>query len=252
MPVVWGRRAVAEALRAERGVEKLYLANGTHTGGVLDEIIDLARSQRVQVQYLDRRALDRLADGGIHQGTVAEVGDFEYSDLDDLLATAADRGEVPFLLVLDSLQDPQNLGSLIRTAEAVGIHGIVLPRHRAVGVTATVAKSSAGAVEHVKVAQVAGLPQALERLKTAGVWVAGLDPSGDRPYDEVDYSVPLALVVGAESKGLGRLVGERCDFRVKLPMRGRVASLNAAVAGSIVLYHAWRQRTKAAGEPSAT
>ena len=242
MPVVWGRRSVAEALRSGRDCEKIYLASGSRPSAVVAEIVDLARRRRIAIHYLERRALDRLADGGNHQGVVAEVGDYQYADLDDLLARASQRREPTFILALDSLQDPQNLGSLIRTAEAVGVHGIILPRHRSVGVTPAVVKSSAGAIEHVLVAQVGGLPQAIEWLKREQIWVVGLDTTASQVYHAVDYDVPLALVVGAEERGLGHLVRKRCDLLVSLPMRGEVGSLNAAVAGSIVLYHAWRQR----------
>jgi 23S rRNA (guanosine2251-2'-O)-methyltransferase len=242
--VIWGRNPVVEALRAGKAVERLYLAEGIRPNPVVDEISRRARALRVQTQYLDRRALDRMADGANHQGIVAEVEEFEYADLDDLLRRAAAAGEPPMLLLLDSLQDPQNLGSLIRTAEGVGAHGIVLPRHRSVGVTAAVAKASAGAVEHVAVARVTNLSQAIEELKAQGIWVVGLDSSGKQSYDHADYSVPFALVVGAEGSGLHRLVAERCDLLVRLPMRGRIASLNAAAAGSIVLYHAWQSRDR--------
>ncbi len=250
MPIIWGRTPVVEALRAGDEVERLYLAEGVRPAGAVEEILRRARAAHVPVQFLDRRALDRLADGATHQGIVAEVGAYRYAELDELLVRANELGERPFLLLLDSLQDPQNLGALIRTAEAVGVHGVVVPRHRAVGVTPAVVKASAGAVEHLPVARVTNLARAVEDLKGQGLWIVGLDASGEKLYDEVDYSVPVALVVGAEGPGLGRLVAERCDYRVRLPMRGQVASLNAAVAGSIVLYHAWRRRVgRPTGDP---
>ena len=245
MALIWGRNPVVEALRADKSVERLYLAEGLRPNPVVDEITRRARALRVQTQYLDRRALDRLADGANHQGVVAEVEEFAYAELDTVLRRAQTAGERPLLLLLDSLQDPQNLGSLIRTAEAVGAHGVVLPRHRSVGVTAAVAKASAGAVEHVSIVRVTNLAKAIVELKAQGLWVLGLDSSGAQAYDEADYSVPLALVVGAEGGGLHRLVAERCDLLVRLPMRGRIASLNAATAGSIVLYHAFRCRERA-------
>lgn len=245
MALIWGRNPVVEALRAGKAVERLYVAEGLRPNPVVDEITRRARALRVQTQHLDRRALDRLADGANHQGVVAEIEEFEYAELDDVLGRAQAAGEPPLLLLLDALQDPQNLGSLIRTAEAVGVHGVVLPRHRSVGVTAAVAKASAGAVEHLPVVRVTNLGQAIEDLKAKGVWVLGLDASGKQAYDEADYSAPTAIVVGAEGGGLHRLVAERCDLLVKLPMRGRVASLNAAAAGSIVLYHAFRSRERA-------
>ena len=244
MPLIWGRNPVVEALRAGAEVDKLYLAEGVRPGGAVDEILRRARTARVPVQTLDRRALDRMAGGGVHQGVVAEVAEYRYAELADLLARATRAGERPLILLLDSIQDPQNLGALIRTAEAVGAHGVVIPRHRAAGVTPVVVKASAGAVEHLPVARVTNLGRAIEELKERGIWVVGLDASAPKSYDEFDYAAPLALVVGAEGTGLGRLVAERCDLLVRLPMRGHVASLNAAVAGSIVLYHAWRSRER--------
>ena len=242
MPLIFGRNPVVEALRAGTTVEKIYLLDGVRPVGVIEEIGRRARSDKVIVQYLDRRALDRISDGGNHQGVIAEVGDFTYTELEDLLVRAQEVGEKPLLLLLDSIQDPQNLGSLIRTAEAVGAHGVVLPRHRAASITPAVVKSSAGAIEHMLVAQVTNLGKAIDTLKQQGVWVVGLDASGTKLYDEVTYTGPVAVVVGAEGSGLGRLISEKCDYLVKLPMRGKVESLNAAVAGSIVLYHAWRSR----------
>ena len=242
MPIIWGRNPVREALRAGQAVEKIYLAEGLHPGGIVGDILDTARQQRILVQWLDRRALDRLAGGANHQGVIAEVAEYRYAALDDLLARAAERHEPPFLLLLDALQDPQNLGTLIRTAEAVGVHGIVIPKYRAAGITPAVVKASA-------VARVTNLAQAITELKQQGVWVVGLDGAAPVSYEDVDLTGPLAIVVGAEGAGLHRLVKERCDVLVKLPMRGRIASLNAAVAGSIVLYHAWRERRRVLAPP---
>jgi 23S rRNA (guanosine2251-2'-O)-methyltransferase len=243
--LIWGRNPVVEAFRAGTPVTKLYVAEGVNPTGTFEEILRRARAERVPVQHLERRALDRMADGGVHQGVVAEVSEHKYVTIDDLLARAGEQKEPPLLLLLDSVQDPHNLGALIRTAEAVGAHGVVVPRHRAAGITPTVVKSSAGAAEHLPVAQVTNLNRGIDDLKKQGVWIAGLDAAGTKAYDEVDWTGPLAIVVGAEGAGLSRLVAERCDFLVRLPMRGHVDSLNAAVAGSIVLYHAWRKRSTA-------
>ncbi|MCL5266350.1 MAG: 23S rRNA (guanosine(2251)-2'-O)-methyltransferase RlmB [Chloroflexi bacterium] len=244
MTIIWGRNAVNEALKAGRDVDKVLIAEGTRPAGIVAEIVGAARSQGISVQYLDRRAIERLARTDKHQGVVAEVSEFEYATVDEILELAHKRGEYPFILILDTLQDPQNLGSLIRTAEAVGVHGIIIPKHRAVGVTPAVVKASGGAVEHLPVARVTNLSRAIEELKKQGVWVVGVDMEGDRAYDEADVNIPVAFVVGAEGKGISRLVKEKCDFLVNIPMRGHVASLNAAVAGSIVVYHAWRQRSR--------
>lgn len=244
MTVIWGRNAVSEALRAGKDVGRIYLAEGASTAGPVAEIIKLARSQGISVQRLERRALDRIAKTDKHQGVVAEVSEFEYATVEEILELARRRGEDPLILILDTLQDPQNLGTLIRTGDAVGVHGVIIPKHRAVGVTPAVVKASAGAVAHLLVAQVTNLARTVDDLKKSGVWVVGIEMAGERAFDEVDLNMPLALVVGAEGKGISRLVKEKCDFLVKIPMRGHVGSLNAAVAGSIVLYHAWRQREK--------
>jgi 23S rRNA (guanosine2251-2'-O)-methyltransferase len=209
------------------------------------EIARLAQSQGIAVEVRRRQELDRLAGPVAHQGVVAETRPYEYASLVEVLDNATAPGNVALLLVLDCLQDPQNLGSLLRTAEAAGAHGVVIPRQRAAGVTPAVERASAGAVEHLRIAQVANLTQALEAMKARGIWAAGLEKAAQsKPYDQVDWRLPVALVVGSEGWGMSRLVREHCDFLVDIPMRGRVGSLNAAVAGSIVLYEILRQRGK--------
>ncbi len=236
---LYGRNAVLEALRAGKPIGKILLAKGARAKGSLAEIIALARSRGVPIQRVERRELDKIADR--HQGVVAEAGEYEYASLEEILTAAEERGEKPFLLILDCLQDVQNFGSLLRTAEAVGVHGVIIPKRRAVGVTAAVRKASAGAVEHLRIAR-ANLARTIAALKEKGLWVIGLDMAGEQSYDEADLDIPLAIVVGGEGQGLSRLVRENCDFLVRLPMCGQVSSLNAAVAGSIVLYEAWRRR----------
>ena len=212
---IWGRRAVLEALRAGAGVERLYVLDTIESSDSLEEILRRARSASATVTRLGRQALDRLAGGGHHQGIVAEVAAYDYARLEDLLEVAADRGEAPMLLLLDSLQDTHNLGSLIRTAEAVGAHGVVIPKHRAVGVTGAVVKASAGAIEHLRVAQVNGIAAAMSELKDRGLWIVGLSADAGVQYDQHDYTTPTAIVVGAEGAGLSRLVSERCDVLVR-------------------------------------
>jgi 23S rRNA (guanosine2251-2'-O)-methyltransferase len=190
-----------------------------------------------------RVALDALARGGAHQGVVAIAGEYPYADLEDRLGSAQQAGKPPLLLVLDSVQDPQNLGALVRTAHVVGAHGVVIPKDRAVGVTPTVVKASAGATEHVRIATVVNVARALEELKRANVWVAGAVAAGGMAPWEVDLTVPLALVLGAEGKGIRPLVLRGCDLLVKIPMAGRVASLNVGAAGAMLLYEIVRQRT---------
>jgi len=242
--VIWGRNAVLEALRGQRPLRRVMLAQGVHATGTLGAVLVAAEAAGVPVQRVPREALDRLCGSSHHQGVAAVGAAYRYATLDDILATAQARGEEPLVLALDSLQDPQNFGSLLRTAEAVGVHGVIVPKHRAVGLTAAVAKASAGAIEHIKAARVTNLVRTLEELKERGLWVAGVDMAGRQAYDEADLRLPLVLVVGGEGRGLSRLVKEKCDLTVRLPMRGHVASLNAAVAGAIVLYEAWRQRER--------
>ena len=223
-------------------MKKLLLAEGARSRGTLAEIVALAEAKEVPLQWVERRELDNVHPH--HQGVVAQVGEYRYAAVQDILALAREQREKPFLLILDCLQDVHNFGSLLRTVEVVGAHGVIIPQRRAVGVTAAVRKASAGAVEHLLVARVVNLARTIEGLKGAGLWIIGLDTAGPQIYDEVDMDIPLALVVGSEGRGLRRLVRETCDLLVKLPMRGQVSSLNAAVAGSIVLYEVWRQRTE--------
>lgn len=217
------------------------VATGAH-GEVITEIVDEARAKKINLQSVDRRRLDDLAFN--HQGVVAEAAPFVYATIEDVIG-AARSSEAPLVLVLDVLQDPQNLGSLLRTAAAVGAQGVVIPEHRAVGVTPAVVKASAGAIERLKIAQVTNLSRAIDALKEVGIWAVGLDAGAETRYDKADLNRPLALVVGGEGKGLRPLVRQHCDLVVSLPMPGAIESLNAAVAGSIVLYEALRQRAAA-------
>jgi 23S rRNA (guanosine2251-2'-O)-methyltransferase len=245
--ILYGRNAVCESLLAgQRKAYKLVLAEGVRQTDTVGQIVFLAERAGVPVTRTERRNLDRIGDVN-HQGVALETSEYPYLSLDQVLARAQARDESPQLLLLDLLKDPQNVGSLLRTAEAVGVHGAVIQQRRAVGITPAVVQASAGAVEHLWVAQVTNLVDAIRRLKAHNVWVAGLEAArGAQQYDQADLSGPLALVVGSEGEGLRRLVRDRCDFLLCLPMCGQVTSLNAAVAGSIVLYEAWRQRTSRA------
>jgi 23S rRNA (guanosine2251-2'-O)-methyltransferase len=239
-----GRNAVREALVAgRRQIRRVLLAESAVDKAILDDIQSLCRQRGVPLVRAQRDELDRLAQDVRHQGVVAEASPYPYASVDDLLALAHERGEPPFLLALDLLQDPQNVGSLLRTAEAVGVHGIVLPERRSVEITPAVSRASAGAVEHLRVALVTNLVRALGELKEAGVWVVGVeDTTAAQDYATADLDRPLVLVLGGEGEGMRRLVLEACDLVLRIPMRGRINSLNVAVAGSLLLYRAWQAR----------
>jgi 23S rRNA (guanosine2251-2'-O)-methyltransferase len=242
--VLYGRNAVREALRARRrNLRRLVVSSGVQETGVIAEIVKLAEAAKVPVERVERQALDKQLRDANHQGVMLETGEYPYVELDACLARAAERHEPALLLLLDHLQDPQNIGTLLRTAEVVGAHGVVLPGRRAAEITPAVVNASSGATEHLPIVIISNLAQTIGELQKAGVWVVGLeDDPNAQDFDSADLNMPLALVVGAEGAGLARLVRERCDFLVRLPMAGQIASLNAAVAGSIALYSAWRQR----------
>lgn len=241
--MVAGRNAVMEALKGSRSVNKLMIANGS-TEGSIKEIIAVAKDKGVNIQYWDRSKLDSIARGIRHQGVLAQVAPVQYAELEDILQVAKDRNETPFIVLLDELEDPHNLGAILRTADAAGVHGVLIPKHRSCPLSATVAKTSAGAVEHVPVARVGNLVQTIKKLKQEGLWVAAADMDGKDYYD-TDLTGPLLLIIGSEGQGVGRLVKEQCDFVVRIPMVGKINSLNASVAGSILMYEAMKQRRKA-------
>ncbi|MDF1501093.1 MAG: 23S rRNA (guanosine(2251)-2'-O)-methyltransferase RlmB [Anaerolineales bacterium] len=238
---IYGRNPVLEVMRAgSREVQKIRIASGVEMAGPLAEIMERAERNGVGVDRLPRAELDRVTDN--HQGVLALASEYRYVSLDEILGHASSTEEAPFLLLLDMVQDPQNLGTLLRTAEAVGVHGVIIPTKRSATVTPAVVSASSGASEHIRIAQ-HNLAQAIRTLKEQGVWVAGLEGARQaRPLQEVDLSGPIALVVGHEGSGMRRLVQESCDYLVRIPMRGSVESLNAAVAGSIALFHVWQKR----------
>lgn len=236
-----GKHSVLEALRSGRAIHKIWFADGAQKHLVLP-IAAEAKALGIVTQTADKRKLDQMAGGVQHQGVVAQVAAYEYAELDDILQAAADSGEPPFLLLLDEIEDPHNLGSILRTAECTGVHGVVIPKRRSVGLTATVSKTSAGAIEYVPVAKVTNLAQTIDELKERGIWVAGTDGSATQDIFGTDFRMPLALVIGNENKGMGRLIREKCDFLVKLPMFGSINSLNASVAASLFMYEVVRQR----------
>lgn len=240
-----GRNAVREAFRGSRSLRQLWVQEAAH-GESLEEIITLAEQSSVPVMYVTKETLDDLSSGVHHQGVAVEGKPVAFQDLDDVLSRVKKTGAVPLLLLLDELQDPQNVGALLRTANAAGVHGVLLPSRRSCPLNSVVAKISAGAVEHVPVIQIGNIPHTLQELKKRGFWVVGADMDGRDLFFDADLSGPLVLVVGAEGKGLGRLVKENCDFLVRIPMLGQVQSLNASVAGGILLYDIVRQRLQKA------
>jgi 23S rRNA (guanosine2251-2'-O)-methyltransferase len=240
--ILYGRNAVCEALRTHnRQIHKLQIASGVKSTPSLEEVIQQARSLHIPIQQVPRRTLDNLGSG--HQGIALEVGRLPLVDPADILEAAEQAGEPPFIVALDHLEDPHNVGALLRTADAVGVHGVILPNRRSVGITPAVVKASAGATEHLKIAITPNLVQTLVMLKKLNVWVVGVERNAKaQPYQKVDLNMPLALVLGGEGKGLSRLVSETCDLLIEFPMRGQIESLNVSVAGALALYEAWRAR----------
>jgi 23S rRNA (guanosine2251-2'-O)-methyltransferase len=235
-----GKNPVIEALKSNRDINKILIAEGSQRGQ-MQQITQLARESNVIVQYVPKKKIDQVTDGN-HQGVLAYVAAYQYAEMDDLFAAAEKKNEPPFFLLLDEIEDPHNLGSIMRTADAVGAHGIIIPKRRAVGLTATVAKASTGAIEYIPVVRVTNMARTIDELKDRGVWIAGTDATGSEDYRRMDGSLPLGLVIGSEGKGMGRLIREKCDFLIHLPMVGKVTSLNASVAASILMYEIYRKR----------
>ncbi len=236
-----GRNAVMEAFKAGRTIDKVFLAEGAADHG-LRRLASLAREAGAVVTAVDRRKLDQMSPTGAHQGIVAMAAAHDYSTLDDMLALAARRGEAPLLVLCDELSDPHNLGAIIRSAECAGAHGVVIPKRRSVALTAVVAKAAAGALEYMPVARVTNLSAAMETLQKKGLWIFGTAAEGATPLYEADLRGPAAIVIGAEGDGMSRLVAERCDYKVSIPLRGQISSLNASAAAAVLLYEALRQR----------
>ena len=239
--IIEGRNAVLEALRVGVGIDKIYLAKG-ETDKTLGHIASKARKAGVVVVNTDRRKLDAMSRTHSHQGVIALAVVREYVSVDDILQIARDKGENPLLVICDEITDHHNLGAVIRTAECAGAHGVIIPKRRSAGLTAIVAKTSAGAVSHVPVARVPNLTATLKDLKKEGIWVFGADAGGQTALYQADLKGPCAIVIGSEGDGMGRLVGETCDVLVNIPMRGKLNSLNASAAAAVLLYEAVRQR----------
>jgi rRNA methylase, putative, group 3 len=238
-----GVNSIMEALRGKRKVHKIYVQEG-RGGKRIDDLLRFAQKKGVYWQYVDKQRLDSMYTFSNHQGIVAQVDSFEYSSVEEILEQAALQGKEPFILVLDGIEDPQNLGSIIRTAECAGIHGIIIPRHSSADITAAVARASAGAVEHMPIAQETNLVNCIKQLKEKGLWIVGADMEG-REYFDCQIPRPTALVIGGEGKGIRKLVQQNCDMLVSIPMMGMISSLNASVAAGLVIYEAVRQRRAA-------
>ena len=246
--ILAGRHAIVEAIKAGRGINRILLADGLH-GGAVHELRDLAREHGITVDTVGRAKLDAAVPDGVrHQGALAYVAPVAYVAVEEIIAAAREKGEEPLLLLLDGIEDPQNLGALLRTADAAGVHGILLPRRHSVPLTETVARVSAGALEYVPVARIGNIAQTMRALKEQGFWIAGADMSGEETYDRANLTGALVLVIGSEGRGMSRLTRDLCDFTVRLPMCGRINSLNASVAGAILMYEALRQRTAKAAQ----
>ncbi len=243
--IIYGRWAVMETMRAgRRQLQQMVLAEGIEEKGIVNDLMAEARQRGLPIKRIPRRMMDDLAKGANHQGVILRTGPYTYAEIETVLKLAEERKEKPFLLVLDLLQDPQNVGALLRVADSVGVHGVVLQDRRGVGITAAVTNASSGAAEHLNVVQVTNLVNAMKQLKDCGVWMVGLDIGPNIvPIDRADLNIPLGLVLGSEGEGMRRLVRETCDLLVTLPMRGHVESLNVATVGAIALYAAWQARS---------
>ena len=238
---VEGRNAVIELLESGKDINKIYIARGERHGSI-NKIIAIAKEKRIILVEKDKRQMDEMAQNENYQGVIAIVPPFEYCQIDDILNVAKERNEEPFVLILDGIEDPHNLGSIIRTAETAGVHGVIIPKHRAASVNSTVGKVSAGAVQHMNIARVTNISDAMEELKEKGLWICGTDISTDKYYYDQDYKGPIGIVIGNEGKGMSEKVKKNCDFLVKIPMKGKVTSLNASVSAGIVIYEAMKQR----------
>lgn len=235
-----GRNAVLEVLKSGRDIEKIIIQKG-NVEGTIRRIAGMAKERGIVVQEAARQKLDEMSQTKNHQGVIAIVSEHEYAEVDDILRSAAEKGEKPFIIILDNITDPHNLGAVIRTAECAGAHGVIIPKRRSVGLTAVVGKTSAGALEYMPVARVTNIARTIEELKNQGVWVACADMDGEDYYD-ASLDGAIALVIGSEGEGVSRLVKEKCDFTVSIPMYGKISSLNASVAGALLMYEVVRQR----------
>lgn len=239
--LIEGRNPVLEALKSGREIDKLFVQSGQMEGSI-KQIIAIARDKKILIKEVDKAKLDRMSATKSHQGVIASAALYKYYEIDDILEIAKQKGEDPFIVILDEITDPQNLGSILRSCDGAGVHGVIIPKRRAASLTPIIGKISAGAVEYVPVAKVTNINQTMEYLKEKGLWIAGADATGE-PYYEKDMTGPLAVVVGSEGKGLSRLVKDNCDFIVGIPMAGKISSLNAAISCAVLIFEAKKQKT---------
>ena len=240
---VEGRNAVLELLESDRDINKIYISDGEKHGSI-NKIIALAKEKKIIINEVSKAKINQMAQTENNQGVIAIVPPFNYCEIEDILEVAKNKKEKPFIIILDGIEDPHNLGSIIRTAETAGVHGIIIPKRRAVAVNSTVSKVSAGAVEHIKIARVNNINDTINYLKENDIWIYGTDMNTDKYYYDEDFTGSIAIVIGSEGFGMSRLVKENCDFLVKIPMKGKITSLNASVSAGIVIYEAVKQRSK--------
>jgi len=239
---IFGKNPVLEALKAGRSLNKILILKSIGTSDAVEEIIRLSRKIKVPFEWVDKKIIDQKSGGVRHQGILAFASPKEYQDVEDILDAAKDKGEAPLIVVLDGIEDPHNLGAIIRTAECAGAHGVIIPKRRASPLTETVAKTSAGAIEHIAVARVTNIRDEIKKLKEKGIWVVGLDERAEKSLTQADLKLPTAIVIGSEGKGMSKHIKESCELLVSIPMKGKIGSLNASVAASIIMYEAVRQR----------
>ena len=242
--IIEGRNSVMEALNSNNvTIEQIFVLDGNMSGSI-NTIFAIAKEKHIVVKKVDKRKLDRISQTGVHQGVIAKVTPYKYCELEDILDYASERGESPFIIILDEIQDPHNFGAIIRTAEVSGVHGIIIPKRRNVGITPTVYKSSAGAVEYMKICKVTNLNTIIEKLKKENIWIYGADMTGENYCFDVDFNSSIALIIGSEGKGISKLTKQKCDKLVKIPMMGNISSLNASVAAGMLMYEILKQKIK--------
>ncbi len=238
-----GKNSILEALKTNHPIDKILISKDIGRHSTIAEILHLSKQRGVPLIYIEKSKLDNIGQTKSHQGIIAYVPEKEYVEVEDILSLAKKKNEQPFIIILDSIEDPHNLGAILRSAEATGAHGIIIPKRRSVGLTPTVAKTSAGAIEYMSVAKVANLSNAISKLKKQNIWVIGIESEGKTSYIKFDFKMPIAIVIGSEGKGISRLVKENCDELLSIPMKGKITSLNASVAAAVVMYEVLKQRS---------